>query len=333
MRKIKIAQIGAEHDHASSAFGSLKKQSDIFDLVGYAIPEGETNVAPQAYEGYTPMTVEELLDTPGLEAVVIETSETNLTKYALMAAERGLAIQMDKPGGCELSDFEKLIANCREKNLVFQTGYMYRFNPEVKKLLKDIKEGKLGEIYSVETHMDCRHTPYKRQWLGKYPGGMMFFLGCHLIDLIYQIMGEPEEVIPMNMSTGFDGVTAEDYGFAVLKYKNGVSFAKTCAYEPGGFLRRQLVVCGSKGTVQLMPLEEYESLDKPGSMLVTRTRSVTDGLENWANDGVKSVCEAYDRYDNMMAAFASFVRGEAENPYTLDYELAVYKLVLRACGK
>ncbi|MCQ2445607.1 MAG: hypothetical protein MJ141_01810, partial [Clostridia bacterium] len=152
MRKIKVAQIGAEHDHASSAFGSLKKQSDIFDLVGYAIPEGETNVAPQAYEGYTPMTVkelkttyvykgetnpmtvEELLDTPGLEAVVIETSETNLTKYALMAAERGLAIQMDKPGGCVLPDFEKLIAMVKEKNLVFQTGYMYRFNPEVKKL-------------------------------------------------------------------------------------------------------------------------------------------------------------------------------------------------------
>ena len=34
----------------------------------------------------------------------------------------------------------------------------------------------------------------------------------------------------------------------------------------------------------------------------------------------------------MMAGFASYVRGEKENPYTLDYELELYKLVLRACG-
>lgn len=333
MRKIIIAQIGAEHDHAAPVFTSLKKQTDIFDLVGYAIPEGEINVAPAVYEGYRQMTVEELLQTPGLDAVAIETSETNLTEYALMAAERGLAIHMDKPGGCELDDFEKLIAIVKEKNIVFHTGYMYRYNPEVKKLLQDIREGKLGEIYAVETHMDCRHTPEKRQWLGKYPGGMMFFLGCHLIDLIYQIMGEPEEVIPMNVSTGFDGVTADDYGFAVLRYKNGISFAKTCANEPGGFLRRQLVVCGSKGTVQLMPLEEYESLENPGSMLVTRTRNVTEDLGNWANNGVNGVSAAYDRYDTMLATFAAFARGEGENPYTPDYELAVYKLVLRACGK
>ena len=112
-----------------------------------------------------------------------------------------------------------------------------------------------------------------------------------------------------------------------------ISFAKTCANEPGGFLRRQLVVCGSKGTVQLMPLEEYESLENPGSMLVTRTRNVTEDLGNWANNGVNGVSAAYDRYDTMLATFAAFARGEGENPYTPDYELAVYKLVLRACGK
>ena len=40
----------------------------------------------------------------------------------------------------------------------------------------------------------------------------------------------------------------------------------------------------------------------------------------------------FDRYDKMMVNFAEMVRGK-ENPYTYDYELALYKLVLRACGK
>lgn len=125
---------------------------------------------------------------------------------------------------------------------------MYRFNPLISEAIARAKSGELGEIYSVEAHMDCVHPPEKRQWLDRFPGGMMFYLGCHLIDLIYQIQGEPDEIISMNTSTEYKIDGAEDFGMAVLKYPHGVSFAKTCAAEPGGFMRRQLVICGTKGT-------------------------------------------------------------------------------------
>jgi glycosyltransferase EpsD len=84
---------------------------------------------------------------------------------------------------------------------------------------------------------------------------MMFFLGCHLVDLIYQIQGRPKNVIPLNKTTGIDGAVGKDFGMAVLDYGNGVSFAKASACEVGGYLRRQLVVSGSKGTVELKPFE------------------------------------------------------------------------------
>ncbi len=44
MRKIKIAQIGTGHDHATQNFNSILKQSDIFDVVGYARVENEDGV-------------------------------------------------------------------------------------------------------------------------------------------------------------------------------------------------------------------------------------------------------------------------------------------------
>ena len=155
----------------------------------------------------------------------------------------------------------------------------------------------------------------------------MFFLGCHLVDLIFGILGVPEEIIPMNCSTGIDGVTAEDYGFAVFKYKNGISFAKTCAEEMGGFARRQLVVTGEKCSVELKPLEMYA----PGSSdLYT---GVTDYTESaWANMGVSRNSEPQDRYDAMITAFAEMVRGERENPWSYEYELQLYRIVLAACG-
>lgn len=126
--------------------------------------------------------VEDALAVEGLDGAVIETEEANLTKHAIMAAERGLHIHMDKPGGLDAGEFEKLIEIVKSKKLVFSTGYMYRFNPVVRDAIDKIRAGELGEIYSIEAHMNCEHKPQKRQWLERFPGGMMFFLDAEFVE-------------------------------------------------------------------------------------------------------------------------------------------------------
>lgn len=328
MRKIKIAQIGtSQNGHGNRIFNSLKKNSDIFEIVGYHFPENEREKFPnnmEMFKEYKELTLDEILNDPEIEAVTIETEEIYLTKYALMAAEHGKHIHMEKPGGIDLAGFEKLVEILKSKKLAFSTGYMYRFNPKIQEAFAKVKNGELGEIYSVEAHMDCKHPVKVRQWLQNFPGGMMFYLGCHLIDLIYQIQGEPEEIIPLNCSTGYDEVTADDYGMVVFKYKNGVSFAKTCANEDGGFLRRQLVICGEKGTIEIKPIEV---LTEGGQYTVMNEAYGDDWFKAW--DTSKS--EVHDRYDDMMRNFAEIVRGK-ENPYSYDYELELYKIILKCCG-
>lgn len=335
MKKIKIAQIGAGHDHATAAITTLKLQRDIYELIGYAAVDGDESVYDnnqRAYEDVKRMTVDEILNYPGLDAVCIETEDRRLTEYAIMAAEKGLHIQMDKPGSESDEDFDRLIDLVKEKNLVFHMGYMYRYNPAVLKLKEDIKSGKLGEIYAVEAQMNCIHNVEKRNWLGNYPGGMLYYLGCHLIDLVYSICGMPQEVIPLSMPIGTDGVTADDFGMAVFKYKNGVSFVKSTAVEIGGFERRQLVVCGTKGTVELKPLElRGGELDGVFSPQTTGVREAFD--ENWHAKGEYHDTAVHGRYDAMYRAFADYVRGEKKNPYNYEYERELHKLILKACGK
>ena len=329
MKKIKIAQIGtSKNSHGFDIWRTLVKMSDIFEIVGYALPEGEREKFPKQVAGmaeYREMTVEEILNDPEIEAVAVETEEIYLTKYALMVARAGKHLHMEKPGGTDIEAFRELVTTLKEKNLVFSLGYMYRFNPKIKEAMQRVENGDLGEIYAVEAHMDCIHPSDTRQWLSNFPGGMLFFLGCHLIDLIYRIQGEPLEVIPLSCPTGFDGVTAEDYGMAVFKYKNGVSFAKTSACEKGGYRRRQLVICGEKGTIEIKPLEAYG--DK-GIYTVYRDYFEDD----WHKDWNESVSEPYNRYRDMMENFALMVRSK-ENPYSYDYELGLYELILKACGK
>ena len=330
MRKVRIAQIGtSRNSHGSSIIKSLRKQSDLFEVVGYTLPENEREKFPDKmkfFDGLREMTLEEILGDPSIEAVTVETEEIYLTKYAQMAADAGKHIHMEKPGSQDCEAFEKMIETVRRNGTVFHTGYMYRYNPHVQELLAQIERGELGRILSVEAQMNCIHPKELRQWLENFKGGMMFFLGCHLIDLIFRIQGQPEKVHPMNRCSGLDGVTAEDQGMAVLEYKNGISFAVTNANQFGGFARRELVVTGSEKTVSLCPLEMFH---EDGGQFTTWTE-YSD--LSWADQGTSRDCPPHDRYDAMMAGFAAMVRGEKENPYTLDYELALYKLVLQCCG-
>lgn len=334
MKKIRIGHIGTLHDHGAPTITALRKMTDVFELVGY-VPESEERFNEikgwAAYKDVPAMTLDELFSA-GIDAAVIEGFEKDLIPMAQTCIDNGIHVHIDKPAGEDISAFEKLLNDAKEKKLIVQMGYMYRYNPAVIKALELVKGGKLGNVYSVEAQMNCLHPVEKQEWLGNFKGGMMFFLGCHLIDLIVQFQGKPEEIIPMNMSVGESGVTAENFGMAVLKYKNGASFAKSTAVEANGFYRRQLVICGTEGTVEIKPLERFIS-DPHNTYLATNMNvCYNSDAADWGDRSQKADIPEYDRYDAMLGEFAKCVRGEFENPYTYDYELQLHKMILKACG-
>ena len=329
MRRIRIAQIGtSKYSHGNSIFKTLIKLNDCFEIAGYAMPEGEKEKFPEnmsLFSNYKEMTVDEIMNDKSIEAVAIETEEIYLTKYALEAAKNKKHIHMEKPGGCDSGEFEKLIEAVRKNKLVFHTGYMYRYNPVISELIREAKIGELGDIISIEADMSCFHTDEAKKWLKTFKGGMMFFLGCHLIDIILRIQGKPEEIIPFNTSTGINEIDSEDFGMVVFKYKKGVSFAKTSASKKGGYARRNIIVTGTKKTVEICPTEMFSG----NGMQYTEYIECTG--EDWAAVGERKRSEEYDRYESMMKSYAEMVRGEKENPYSYDYELELYKTVLKCC--
>ena len=95
--------------------------------------------------------------------------------------------------------------------------------------------------------------------------------------------------------------------------------------EIGGFARRQLVVTGTKGTVEIRPLE----INVQYPLEVSKSREVFS--TEWMADAPFVETEQFDRYDSMIRSFAAMVRGEKENPWSYDYELELYKIIMEAC--
>lgn len=332
MKRIRIAQIGMNrYSHAPEVFYTLSQHPELFELVGYALVEDERETCADKlhfFDGYPELTLEEILNDPTIEAVAVETDEIHLTKYAQMAVDAGKHIHMEKPGSQNLADFERLIESARAGGKTFHIGYMYRYNPLISEAIERAKRGEFGTIYSVEAHMSRLDKKPTREWFASFKGGMMFYLGCHLVDLVLQIQGMPTNVIPLNTATGIDGVNTEDLGFAVLQYPNGISVIRMGGSEIGGYARRQLVICGSERTLEIKPLERGAE----GQYMITASQLERYLGEDGRATKAEKTCEPFQRYEAMMNAFAKMVRGEKSNPYTLDYELQLYKLILKCCG-
>lgn len=329
MKPVKAALIGNRHDHTVLNFDQMKAHPETFEIIG--VSELDPNKDCKPMEGFKVYTIEELLAMDDLEAVVIEAGKEYEIEYALQFAKKGIPVFLDKPGSSDIPRFEEFMSIMKEKNLPVGMGYMYRFNPCVMQAKKWVESGELGDIISVEAQMSSRHPTEKRVWLGRYAGGPMFYLGCHLVDMVCQFMGFPKEILPMSMSTGNEGLSEVDYGFAVYKYDRGISFIKTCSSEVNGFDRRQLVISGTKGTVEIKPWEIHAGgSDQTTEM--TYTLKDNPKVFNWSGAGEHMTSEVYNRYYPMLEHFAKMVRGEAEMVMSYEYEVELLKTVVHTCG-
>ena len=170
MSKIKIGQIGIGHNH-SNKLGAVRRYPELFEVVGYAEDNEEwitRRGEKSEFAGLPRLSVDEILEKS--DAILVETDVWNLTKTAQLCVDAGKHIHMDKPASGTLEEFKHLLDTAKKKNLVVQLGYMYRYNPAVCRLLQMIKDGKLGEISSIDAEMSVHHTDSYRRWLRNFKG-------------------------------------------------------------------------------------------------------------------------------------------------------------------
>ena len=236
MEPLRIIQVGtAPMVHSAHAAVALRGLPETFRLVGLVEenPEFRRRAASiSAFAGLPFFSWEEALRLRP-DAFVIETDEHQLVASAIRSLEAGFPTYMDKPGSGDSAQFHRMCELAREKQLVLNLGYMFRENPAIRRALELKEQGALGEIFSVEAQMSCCNGRNYHETLARFQGGIMYYLGCHMIDVMVHFCGFPERVVPLNSKTRLRGVDAVDYGFCAYQYANGVSFVKTAAAELG----------------------------------------------------------------------------------------------------
>ncbi|MFA5204688.1 MAG: Gfo/Idh/MocA family oxidoreductase [Lentisphaeria bacterium] len=333
MEKIKVGQIGICHEHAAGKMRTLRLLPDVFEIVG-VVDERPTTAARFAGDDLTPynglkfVTEEELFNTPGLQAVTVETPNADLVPTALRVMEHKLAMHLDKPGGEELEPFGHLLRGCQERHLPFQMGYMFRNNPAMQWCLNAVRQGWLGEIFEVQAGMSHNYGGDAYQpYLGHFRGGIMFNLGCHLVDWVVAMLGRPENITPFLKTTpGLPG-TIKNNGLAILDYPHATVTLRACSCEVDGLNRRRLKLCGTNGSVELCPLERFDGQPLQMNLVL---KDAIPGHAAGAHTVEFGIVR--DRYEDQLLEWAKIINGEMANPYTYEHDYRVQEVVLAAAG-
>jgi predicted dehydrogenase len=321
--KIRIAQIGTGHAHASGKMETMRKSAD-FEVVGIVEPDERLRreaARRKVYEGVPWLTEEQLLSVPGLRAVAVETQVKDLLAVGRRCVAAGLHLHLDKPAGESLPEFRGLLNDAEQRKLTVQLGYMFRYNPGFEFCFRAVREGWLGEILGIDGSMGKLSSVSERDTIAPYRGGAMFELGCHLIDAVVNLLGKPVTVAAHGRQSEGHENGFLDNQVAVLEYPKSIVTIRSSVVEVGGNTRRHFTVFGENGTLELRPLEPVRA-----KLVLAQPRGEFDA-------GTHEITLPHPpRYEADFLDFSKVIRGEAAFRWPPSHDLAVQETVLRASG-
>lgn len=323
--KIKIGQIGTAHSHAAGKLDAVRKANSLFEVVGVVEPDNvrRDRVAKSAsYAGMRWLDEEELLATPGLQAVVVETALADSAPTASRVIAAGKHIHLDKPGAVDHEQFKQLRFAAERSGLVVQMGYMLRYNPAFVVLFQAAREGAFGEILEIDCAMGKLADDRLRNELADIPGHGMFELACHIIDATVTLLGKPERVHAFGKASRSEVPVVDDNQLAVLEYSRAVATVRCNHADPFGGPHRMFRVVGTKGAMEITPLES----GKGRLMLTAAWSDFKKGEQQFV------LPMAGGRYDAEFADLSRVIRGEKKLAWDAAHDVAVHETVLRAAG-
>lgn len=314
-----IGFLGIGHVHGEAKL-NIVRQSPAWRLIGVAESDPALRARVERL-GVPLIDREELLRNPQVQVVVVESLVRDHARDAKAALSAGKHVHLEKAPAAKLKDFEEIVSLARTKNLLLQTGYMWRYHPGISKALEAARAGWLGQVYLLRASISNQQVPNLRADIAEFPGGLMFELAGHLIDPIVRLMGRPRKVTPFLRHDGPFADALKDNTLAVFEFDRALAIVHGAAINPVSGRYRALEIQGTNGCAIVNPIEPPAltiDLDKPAGPYARGPQKVNTG--------------AYQRYVEDFADLAAAVRGEGKLRVTLDEELLVQEALLRASG-
>jgi scyllo-inositol 2-dehydrogenase (NAD+) len=202
-------------------------------------------------------SLEEALDNVRFDAVVITTPTFTHKDLAVLAAEHGKHIFLEKPMAMNLQECDAIIEACENNGVHLQLGFMRRFDPEFVAAAERIEAGEIGEPMLVKslTHGPGLPPPWARDL--RTSNGNLAEVNSHDLDAVRWLMGSNIDRIYVEVANfkgderGVSNKHFYDNMIANLRFESGGlgSISGVCPCDYGYDARMEIV--GKKGIMQI----------------------------------------------------------------------------------
>ena len=194
----------------------------------------------------------DLLNNDDINVVSIAIPDQIHKDVAVEFLREGKHVLCEKPLALTRSDVCDIVKAAEESDAKFMVGQICRFTPAFAKAKEIIDSGLIGEIYFIESeyaHDYMNIVADKNNWRSDPVRHGVIGGGCHAVDLIRWLAGDPVEVFAYGTHKVLPQITYDDATIAVLKFDDNVAgkvFVSTgCKRD---YTMRTLVY-GTKGTI------------------------------------------------------------------------------------
>ncbi len=189
----------------------------------------------------------------GLDAVVLAVPDQLHRQLTIDFLNAGIHVLCEKPLALNHEDLCAIVEAERTSKARFMVGQICRFTPAFVKVKEIIDSGKIGEIYYVESEYahDYQHIITDlSNWRADPKRHCVVGGGCHAVDLMRWIAGDPYEITAYGTHKLMPIVPYDDATVAIMRFPNdviGKVFVSCGCKRTGSGMRTQIF--GTKGTI------------------------------------------------------------------------------------
>ena len=219
----------------------------------------------QIDENYCFSNYDSLLDCKDLDMVYIALPHSFHHEWVIKSIEKGKNILVEKPATVNFSQMENIKNNLKNKNIFFSEAFMYRYHPQIPKIVDLLKNKIIGNLISMESFFGFnaltkrkifgikfkkKPNKYKRLFSKELGGGAILDIGCYPVSfsifvasLISKIDFNRIEVLNKKKEIGPTGVDMDS--FAELNFGN--NFKSKVSASLIKDLGKKTKIIGTKG--------------------------------------------------------------------------------------
>jgi len=323
--KVRTGMLGTGHSHFSGKLKAMMDSPD-YEIAGIVENDAAAKARPRKDPRLASikwMSEDELLRDPSVNMIVVECRAWEALAWGKKVIVAGKHLHLEKPPGNEWAPFKELMSEARRKNLLVQTGYLWRWHEGVMAAIDAAQKGWLGEVFMVRGTMNSDRGAGERATEAHYKGGGLFELSGHVIDRVVELLGRPKTVKSWLRHDTSVADKLADNNVAVLEYDKALAVITQSAKMAGAGEHRSFEILGTDGSFVLNP----ES--NPPRMRVHMRNPQGPYKAGWQDISLAP----QPRFIGDFKELARAIKSGQPLKHSYDHELLLQETLLRASGE